>query len=197
MATIQKKQSKSGIAVDGLNDVIKGLNGLAEGKAVKKELRGYHKEISQQVQSVARTEALKQSVNGRPVPKRSKGAKGYVGGGTDRTAFLDIRKTNKFVRSIEFGREYQYVNFFTNKQGNTLNMDKNFRGVFLPVNELRRKVYKRWIGNKWRSTGVFPEGARVHGYVAEPTIAKAVPVITEDYSERMFDTVKKAIKENK
>jgi hypothetical protein len=76
-------------------------------------------------------------------------------------------------------------------------MDKNFRGVFLPVNELRRKVYKRWIGNKWRSTGVFPEGARVHGYVAEPTIAKAVPVITEDYSERMFDTVKKAIKENK
>ena len=194
---IFKTTSGTGIAVEGLNDTIRGLRDLEQGKEVRKALRVLHKDISKQVENRTRIEALKQSVNGKPVPKRTKGAKGYVGGGTDRTAFLDIRKTNKFVRSIEFGREYQYVNFFTNKQGNTLNMDKNFRGVFLPVNELRRKVYKRWIGNKWRSTGVFPEGARVHGYVAEPTIAKAVPVITEDYSERMFDTVKKAIKENK
>ena len=194
---IFKTTSGTGIAVEGLNDTIRGLRDLEQGKEVRKSLRVLHKDISKQVENRTRIEALKQSVNGKPVPKRTKGAKGYVGGGTDRTAFLDIRKTNKFVRSIEFGREYQYVNFFTNKQGNTLNMDKNFRGVFLPVNELRRKVYKRWIGNKWRSTGVFPEGARVHGYVAEPTIAKAVPVITEDYSERMFDTVKKAIKENK
>jgi hypothetical protein len=194
---IFKTTSGTGIAVEGLNDTIRGLRDLEQGKEVKKALRVLHKDISKQVENRTRIEALKQSVNGKPVPKRTKGAKGYVGGGTDRTAFLDIRKTNKFVRSIEFGREYQYVNFFTNKQGNTLNMDKNFRGVFLPVNELRRKVYKRWIGNKWRSTGVFPEGAKVHGYVAEPTIAKAVPVITEDYSERMFDTVKKAIKENK
>ena len=194
---ILKTTSGTGIAVEGLNDTIRGLRDLEQGKEVKKALRVLHKDISKQVENRTRIEALKQSVNGKPVPKRTKGAKGYVGGGTDRSAYLDIRKTNKFVRSIEFGREYQYVNFFTNKQGNTLNMDKNFRGVFLPVNELRRKVYKRWIGNKWRSTGVFPEEARVHGYVAEPTIAKAVPVITEDYSERMFDTVKKAIKENK
>jgi len=194
---ILKTTSGTGIAVEGLNDTIRGLRDLEQGKEVKKALRVLHKDISKQVENRTRIEALKQSVNGKPVPKRTKGAKGYVGGGTDRSAYLDIRKTNKFVRSIEFGREYQYVNFFTNKQGNTLNMDKNFRGVFLPVNELRRKVYKRWIGNKWRSTGVFPEGVKVHGYVAEPTIAKAVPVITEDYSERMFDTVKKAIKENK
>ncbi len=194
---IFKTTSGTGIAVEGLNDTIRGLRDLEQGKEVKKALRVLHKDISKQVENRTRIEALKQSVNGKPVPKRTQGAKGYVGGGTDRSAYLDIRKTNKFVRSIEFGREYQYVNFFTNKQGNTLNMDKNFRGVFLPVNELRRKVYKRWIGNKWRSTGVFPEGARVHGYVAEPTIAKAVPVITEDYSERMFETVKKAIKENK
>ena len=194
---ILKTTSGTGIAVEGLNDTIRGLRDLEQGKEVKKALRVLHKDISKQVENRTRIEALKQSVNGKPVPKRTKGAKGYVGGGTDRSAYLDIRKTNKFVRSIEFGREYQYVNFFTNKQGNTLNMDKNFRGVFLPVNELRRKVYKRWIGNKWRSTGVFPEGAKVHGYVAEPTIAKAVPVITEDYSERMFDTVKKAIKDNK
>jgi len=194
---IFKTTSGTGIAVEGLNDTIRGLRDLEQGKEVKKALRVLHKDISKQVENRTRIEALKQSINGKPVPKRTKGAKGYVGGGTDRSAYLDIRKTNKFVRSIEFGREYQYVNFFTNKQGNTLNMDKNFRGVFLPVNELRRKVYKRWIGNKWRSTGVFPEGAKVHGYVAEPTIAKAVPVITEDYSERMFDTVKKAIKENK
>jgi len=194
---IFKTTSGTGIAVEGLNDTIRGLRDLEQGKEVKKALRVLHKDISKQVENRTRIEALKQSVNGKPVPKRTKGAKGYVGGGTDRSAYLDIRKTNKFVRSIEFGREYQYVNFFTNKQGNTLNMDKNFRGVFLPVNELRRKVYKRWIGNKWRSTGVFPEGAKVHGYVAEPTIAKAVPVITEDYSERMFETVKKAIKENK
>jgi len=194
---IFKTTSGTGIAVEGLNDTIRGLRDLEQGKEVKKALRVLHKDISKQVENRTRIEALKQSVNGKPVPKRTQGAKGYVGGGTDRSAYLDIRKTNKFVRSIEFGREYQYVNFFTNKQGNTLNMDKNFRGVFLPVNELRRKVYKRWIGNKWRSTGVFPEGARVHGYVAEPTIAKAVPVITEDYSVRMFETVKKAIKENK
>ncbi len=194
---IFKTTSGTGIAVEGLNDTIRGLRDLEQGKEVRKALRVLHKDISKQVENRTRIEALKQSVNGKPVPKRTKGAKGYVGGGTDRSAYLDIRKTNKFVRSIEFGREYQYVNFFTRTQGNTLNMDKNFRGVFLPVNELRRKVYKRWIGNKWRSTGVFPEGARVHGYVAEPTIAKAVPVITEDYSERMFDTVKKAIKENK
>jgi len=194
---IFKTTSGTGIAVEGLNDTIRGLRDLEQGKEVKKALRVLHKDISKQVENQARIEALKQSVNGRPVPKRTQGAKGYVGGGTDRSAYLDIRKTNKFVRSIEFGREYQYVNFFTRTQGNTLNMDKNFQGVFLPVNELRRKVYKRWIGNKWRSTGVFPEGARVHGYVAEPTIAKAVPVITEDYSERMFETVKKAIKENK
>lgn len=194
---IFKTTSGTGIAVEGLNDTIRGLRDLEQGKEVKKALRVLHKDISKQVENRTRIEALKQSVNGKPVPKRTKGAKGYVGGGTDRTAFLDIRKTNKFVRSIEFGREYQYVNFFTRKQGNTLNMDKNFQGVFLPVNELRRKVYKRWIGNKWRSTGVFPEGARVHGYVAEPTIAKAVPFITEDYSERMLETVKKAIKDNK
>ena len=194
---IFKTTSGTGIAVEGLNDTVRGLRDLEQGKEVRKALRVLHKDISKQVENRTRIEALKQSVNSKPVPKRTTGAKGYVGGGTDRSAYLDIRKTNKFVRSIEFGREYQYVNFFTNKQGNTLNMDKNFRGVFLPVNELRRKVYKRWIGNKWRSTGVFPEGARVHGYVAEPTIAKAVPVITEDYSERMFDTVKKAIKDNK
>jgi len=183
---IFKTTSGTGIAVEGLNDTIRGLRDLEQGKEVKKALRVLHKDISKQVENRTRIEALKQSVNGKPVPKRTKGAKGYVGGGTDRTAFLDIRKTNKFVRSIEFGREYQYVNFFTRKQGNTLNMDKNFQGVFLPVNELRRKVYKRWIGNKWRSTGVFPEGARVHGYVAEPTIAKAVTIITEDYIERML-----------
>lgn len=194
---IFKTTSGTGIAVEGLDDTIRGLRDLEQGKEVKKALRVLHKDISKQVENRTRIEALKQSVNGKPVPKRTKGAKGYVGGGTDRTAFLDIRKTNKFVRSIEFGREYQYVNFFTRKQGNTLNMDKNFQGVFLPVNELRRKVYKRWIGNKWRSTGVFPEGAKVHGYVAEPTIAKAVPLITEDYSERMLETVKKAIKDNK
>ena len=194
---IFKTTSKSGIAVDGLNDTIKGLRDLEQGKEVRKALRGLHKDISTEVQTSARIEDLKQSVNGRPVPKRTKGAKGYVGGGTDRVAFLDIRKTNKFVRSIEFGRQYQYVNFFNRKQGNSLTMDKNFQGVMLPASELKRRVYKKWIGNQWKSTGVFPEGVKVHGYVAEPTIAKAVPGISEDYSDRMFDTVKKAIKENK
>jgi len=197
MATIQKKKSKSGIAVDGLNDVIKGLNGLAEGKAVKKELRGYHKEISQQVQSVARTEALKQSVNGRPVPKRSKGAKGYVGGGTDRLAFLDIRKTNKFVRNLEFGRRYQFLNFYSSQQGKGANSDRNFNGIFFPASELKRRVYKKWQGDVWKSNDSFPEGAKYYGYVAEKTIAKAVPKITENYAEEMFDLIKKTIKENK
>ena len=194
---ISKTTSQSGIAVSGLNDTIFGLRELEQGKEVKKALRGLHKEISKEVETQARTSALRQSVSGRPAPKRTQGAKGFVGGGTDRSAFLDIRKTNKFVRNLEFGRDYQLLNFYNSKQGKGNNVSANATGIFFPANQLKRRVYKKWIGNKWRSTGVFPEGAKIHGYVAEPTIAKAVPGITEDYSDRMFDTVKKAIKENK
>tara|TARA_R100001460_G_scaffold22434_3_gene45671 strand:- start:1839 stop:2435 length:597 start_codon:yes stop_codon:yes gene_type:complete len=194
---ISKTTSQSGIAVSGLNDTIFGLKELEQGKEVKKALRGLHKEISKEVETQARTSALRQSVSGRPAPKRTQGAKGFVGGGTDRSAFLDIRKTNKFVRNLEFGRDYQFLNFFNRAQGKGNNVSANATGIFFPANQLKRRVYKKWIGNKWRSTGVFPEGAKIHGYVAEPTIAKAVPGITEDYSDRMFDTVKKAIKENK
>ena len=93
---IFKTTSGTGIAVEGLNDTIRGLRDLEQGKEVKKALRVLHKDISKQVENRTRIEALKQSVNGKPVPKRTKGAKGYVGGGTDRSAYLDIRKTNKF-----------------------------------------------------------------------------------------------------
>ena len=194
---ITKRTSQSGIAVSGLNDTIFGLRELEQGKEVKKALRGLHKEISKEVETKARTSALRQSVSGRPAPKRTQGAKGFVGGGTDRSAFLDIRKTNKFVRNLEFGRDFQFLNFYNRQQGKGNNVSANATGIFFPANQLKRRVYKKWIGNNWRSTGVFPEGEKIHGYVAEPTIAKAVPGITEDYSDRMFDTVKKAIKENK
>lgn len=191
---IFKTTSDSGIAVQGLNDTIFGLRDLAQGKEVRKALRDLHKEISKEVETVARTTALKQSVNGRPVPKRTQGAKGYVGGGTDRSAYLDIRRTNKFVRNLEFGRDYQFLNFYNRAQGKGNNVSANATGIFFPADQLKRRVYKKWVGNKWRSTGVFPEGARIHGYVAEPTIAKAVPGITEDYSDKMLKTVKQAVK---
>lgn len=191
---IFKTTSSSGIAVDGLNETIFGLRDLAQGKEVRKALRELHKDISKEVETVTRTTALKQSVNGRPAPKRTQGAKGYVGGGTDRSAFLDIRRTNKFVRNLEFGRDYQFLNFYNKAQGKGNNVSANATGIFFPADQLKRRVYKKWVGNKWRSTGVFPEGARIHGYVAEPTIAKAVPGITEDYSEKMFKTVKQAVK---
>ena len=197
MANIKKITSGSGIAVEGLNDTIKGLRDLAQGSEVKKSLRALHKDISKEVESQTRIEALKQSVQGRPVPKRTQGAKGYVGGGTDRSAYLDIRRTNKFVRNLEFGRDYQFLNFYNRSQAKGRSVSANATGIFFPASELKRRVYKAWVGNKWRSTGVFPEGIKTHGYVAEPTIAKAVPGITEDYSDRMFETVKKAIKENK
>ena len=189
-----KTTSQSGIAVDGLNATIVGLRNLENGKEVRKALRGLHKEISKEVEQQARVLAIKQSVNGKPVPKATKGAKGYVGGGTDRSAFLDVRKTNKFVRNLEFGRDYQFLNFYNREQSKGNNVSANATGIFFPADQLKRRVYKKWIGNKWKSTGVFPEGAKVHGYVAEPTIAKAIPGITEDYSDRMFDTVKKAVK---
>jgi len=194
---IFKTTSDTGIAVEGLNDTIRGLRELSAGSEVRKALRVLHKDISKQVENRTRIEALKQSVNGRPAPKRTQGAKGYVGGGTDRSAYLDIRKTNKFVRNLEFGRDYQFLNFYNKTQAKGSNVSANATGIFYPANQLKRRVYKKWVGNKWRSTGVFPEGAKIHGYVAEPTIAKAVPGITEDYSDRMFETVKKAIKENK
>jgi len=194
---ITKTTSGTVIAVEGLNDTIRGLRDLSQGSEVRKALRGLHKEISKEVESQTRIAALKQSVNGRPAPKRTQGAKGYVGGGTDRSAYLDIRKTNKFVRNLEFGRDYQFLNFYTRKQATGMNVSANATGIFFPADQLRRRVYKKWVGNKWRSTGVFPEGAKIHGYVAEPTIAKAVPGITEDYSDKMFNTVKKAVKENK
>jgi len=193
---ITKTTSGSGIAVEGLNETIFGLRELDKGGEVRKALRELHKEISKEVETVTRTTALRQSINGRPAPKRTQGAKGYVGGGTDRSAYLDIRRTNKFVRNLEFGRDYQFLNFYNRSQAKGNNTSANATGIFFPADQLKRRVYKKWVGNKWRSTGVFPEGTRIHGYVAEPTIAKAVPGITENYSDKMFKTVKQAVKGN-
>jgi hypothetical protein len=196
--TFQYNTAKDGgLAVEGLNDVIKGLNELSQGKEVKKELRGFHKEISKEVQSATRSQALKQSVNGRPVPKRTQGAKGYVGGGTDRIAYLDIRRTNKFVRNLEFGRKYQFLNFYNSSQAKGRSVSSNATGIFFPASELKRRVYKKWFGDLWKSSDDFPEGNKYVGYVAEPTIAKAVPKITENYSEEMMNLIKRSIKENK
>jgi len=58
-------------------------------------------------------------------------------------------------------------------------------------------VYKKWFGDLWKSSDDFPEGNKYVGYVAEPTIAKAVPKITENYSEEIMNLIKRSIKENK
>ena len=197
MGSLKKTTAGSGVAVDGLNDLVKGLNDLANGKEVKKDLRAFHKGIALKVQGAARTEALRQTVQGRPVPKRTKGATGYVGGGTDRVAFLDVRKTNKFASNLEFGRKYQFVPRYTREQGNNLNFSENFTGVFIPAKDMKRRVYKEWVGTLWKETGKFPEGTKYGGYVAEKTIAKETPTLQEKYADDLTDLIKKSIKANK
>ncbi|MAU89701.1 MAG: hypothetical protein CMC40_07315, partial [Flavobacteriaceae bacterium] len=95
-----KRTAGSGIAAEGLDDIIFGLRGLEQAGEVKKEFRAFHKSLSKEVELATRAEALRQKEQGFAVPKRTRGSAGYVGGGTDRTAFLDIRKTNKFVRNL-------------------------------------------------------------------------------------------------
>ena len=134
---ITKTTSGSGIAVEGLNETIFGLRELDKGGGVRKALRELHKEISKEVETVTRSTALRQSVNGRPAPKRTQGAKGYVGGGTDRSAYLDIRRTNKFVRNLEFGRDYQFLNFYNSSQAKGNNTSANATGIFFLLINLK------------------------------------------------------------
>ena len=210
MASIQKQTAGSGIAVEGLNDVIFGLRGMERGADVKKELRGFHKGLAKEVESKARLEALRQREDGAAVPKRQRGSMGYVGGGSDRTAFLDVRKTNKFVRNLEFGRKYQFIpNLVVGraKEGPSNTLSKTQRGAvarpqgqggikgsYYPASKMKRRVYKEWVGDFWTRQGGFPEGTKYGGYVAEKTIAKITPGLSESYSDEMLGIVKKAIK---
>ena len=220
--SIQKKTAGSGIAVEGLNDVIFGLRGLEQAGEVRKAFRSFHKDLSKEVEAATRAEALRQREQGSAVPKRQRGSAGYVGGGTDRTAFLDIRKTNKFVRNLEFGRRYQFIpNLVVGRQkeaksmqlsktqrgavgtaGKRLNRDgslanQGVKGSYYPADKMKRRVYKKWVGDFWKASGGFPEGTKFGGYVAEKTIAGITPGLSESYSDQMQILVKRAIKGKK
>ncbi len=213
---ITKKTAGSGIAVDGLNDVIFGLRGMERATEVRKELRVFHKDLAKEVESKTRAQALRQREDGSAVPKRTLGSRGFVGGGTDRTAFLDIRKTNKFARNLEFGRKYQFIpNLIVGRAkdskasqlsrtqrgavaraaqpGVALN-NRGIKGSYYPASKMKRRVYKEWVGDFWTRQGGFPEGTKVGGYVAEKTIAKVTPGLAADYADEMLGIVKKAIK---
>ena len=217
--SIKKQTAGSGIAVEGLNDVIFGLRGLEQAGEVKKAFRSFHKDLSKEVEAATRAEALRQREQGAAVPKRQRGSAGYVGGGTDRTAFLDIRKTNKFVRSLEFGRRYQFIpNLVVGRQKDSssnqlsktqrgavgrgdkrLNRDgslqnQGIKGSYYPAEKMKRRVYKEWVGDFWKAQGGFPEGTKFGGYVAEKTIATITPGLSESYADEMQVLVKKAIK---
>ena len=214
--SITKKTAGSGIAVEGLNDVIFGLRGMERATEVRKELRVFHKDLAKEVESKTRAEALRQREDGSAVPKRTLGSRGFVGGGTDRTAFLDIRKTNKFARNLEFGRKYQFIpNLIVGRQkegpSNTLSKtqrgavgravqpgvklnNRGIKGSYYPASKMKRRVYKEWVGDFWTRQGGFPEGTKFGGYVAEKTIAKVTPGLAADYADEMLGIVKKAIK---
>jgi|TARA_R100000084_G_scaffold49655_1_gene20583 hypothetical protein len=210
MASIQKKTAGSGIAVEGLNDVIFGLRGMERAAEVRKELRGFHKDLAKEVESKARAEALRQKTDGGSVPKRTLGSRGYVGNGTDRSAFLDVRKTNKFVRNLEFGRKYQFipnlvVGRAVDRPSSAISKTQRgavarpqgqggIKGSYYPASKMKRRVYKEWVGDFWTRQGGFPEGTKYGGYVAEKTIARIVPGLSAEYADEMFAIVKKAIK---
>lgn len=207
---ITKKTAGSGIAVDGLNDVIFGLRGMEQAGEVRKEFRSFHKALAKEVEAKTRAEAMRQREDGSAVPKRQRGSAGYVGNGTDRTAFLDIRKTNKFARNLEFGRKYQFIpNLVVGKAkdapSNTLSKTQRgavarpqgqggIKGSYYPAEKMKRRVYKEWVGDFWTRQGGFPEGTRYGGYVAEKTIARIVPGLSAEYADEMFKLAKKAIK---
>jgi len=207
---IKKTTSGSGIAATGLNDVIFGLRGLEQAGEVRKEFRSFHKSLAKEVEAKTRAEAKRQREDGAAVPKRQRGSAGYVGNGTDKTAFLDVRKTNKFVRNLEFGRKYQFIpNLVVGraKEGSSNTLSKTQRGAvgrpqgqggikgsYYPAEKMKRRVYKEWVGDFWSRQGGFPEGTKYGGYVAEKTIARVVPGLSVDYSDQMFKLVKKAIK---
>ena len=210
MASIQKKTAGSGIAVEGLNDVIFGLRGMERAAEVRKELRGFHKDLAKEVESKARAEALRQKTDGGSVPKRTLGSRGYVGNGTDRSAFLDVRKTNKFVRNLEFGRKYQFipnlvVGRAVDRPSSAISKTQRgavarpqgqggIKGSYYPASKMKRRVYKEWVGDFWTRQGGFPEGTKYGGYVAEKTIARIVPGLSAEYADEMLGIVKKAIK---
>ena len=210
MASIKKQAAGSGIAVEGLNDVIFGLRGMERATEVRKELRGFHKGLAKEVESKTRQEALRQREDGSAVPKRTLGSRGFVGGGTDRTAFLDIRKTNKFARNLEFGRKYQFipnliVGRAVDRPSSAISKTQRgavarpqgqggIKGSYYPASKMKRRVYKEWVGDFWDRQGGFPEGTKFGGYVAEKTIARITPGLSEDYADEMLGIVKKAIK---
>ena len=207
---LTKRTSGSGIAADGLNDVIRGLRGLEKAGEVRKEFRSFHKDLSKEVEAATRAEALRQREQGEAVPKRKRGAAGFVGGGTDRTAHLDIRKTNKFVRNLEFGRKYQFipnlvVGRAVDRPSSAISKTQRgavarpqgqggIKGSYYPASKMKRRVYKEWVGDFWTRQGGFPEGTKFGGYVAEKTIARVVPGLAEDYADQMLKLAKKAIK---
>ena len=210
MASIKKQTAGSGIAVEGLNDVIFGLRGMERATEVRKELRGFHKDLAKEVESKTRAEALRQREDGSAVPKRTLGSRGFVGGGTDRSAFLDIRKTNKFARNLEFGRKYQFipnliVGRAVDRPSSAISRTQRgavarpqgqggIKGSYYPASKMKRRVYKEWVGDFWDRQGGFPEGTKFGGYVAEKTIAKITPGLSESYADEMLGIVKKAIK---
>ena len=67
---ITKKTAGSGIAVDGLNDVIFGLRGMEQAGEVRKEFRSFHKDLAKEVEAKTRAEAIRQREAGAAVPKR-------------------------------------------------------------------------------------------------------------------------------
>ena len=217
--TTTKTTAGTGIAAHGLNDVVFGLREISNGGEVRKDLRQFHKDLAVEVQNEVRAEALRQRNDGGAVPKRAKGSTGYRGGGTDKTAHLDLSKANKFGRNLEFGRKYQFIPGLIvgpHKEGPKSRMSKTQRGIvgrgfideqgksrveaigsFYPAEKMKRRVYKEWVGDFWTARGGFPEGTKYGGYVAEKTIARIVPGLSEDYSERIADVVKRAVKGKK
>ena len=75
------------------------------------------------------------------------------------------------------------------------NLTQKNIGVFFPAEKMRRRVYKEWVGDFWTERGGFPEGTKVGGYVAEKTIARMVPGLSEEYADEMFKLVKKVMKD--
>ena len=59
-----KQTAGSGIAAEGLDDIIFGLRGLEQAGEVKKEFRAFHKSLSKEVELATRAEALRQKEQG-------------------------------------------------------------------------------------------------------------------------------------
>ena len=154
---------------------------------ILKALAKFNREIAKEQLVDIRKLAKKQRT-----PKARASATGFTASGTRTEAKINIVRNDKKpdTFSLEFGRRYMYV---PTKKGKTRAVSRNEVGNLRYSRPGAHFPYKKWIGHRFTAGDSSFSQYGKKGYVVGKTLDKNQNKIAESYSDRMYDSLIKAI----